>query len=89
MIFDTDTVAHCQYIAASDLGIDTGALDGLFDFLIAHFHATGKHYFNFGISTENAGSKLNQNLIQFKEGFGARGMVHCTYKVAIEAPANG
>ncbi len=78
VVFVTETVAHCQYISANDFGLSVCALDGLFDFLISYFADLGKNYFNFGISTENAGTILNENLIQFKEGFGAQSMVHTT-----------
>lgn len=78
VIYETHTVAHCQYITANDFGLQKNALDGLFAFLIDYYASTNKKFFNFGISTENAGQYLNENLIQFKEGFGARSIVHIT-----------
>jgi hypothetical protein len=78
VVFETNTVAHCQYISSSDFGMNLSALDGLFDFLINHYATNVKQYFNFGISTEDAGKVLNENLIQYKEGFGAQSMVHIT-----------
>lgn len=83
VIFETANVVHCQYICASDEGMANNSLDGLFAFLIDFYHSKNKHYFNFGISTENAGKTLNENLIQFKEGFGAKPMIHCTYKLSL------
>lgn len=83
VIFETATVAHCQYICASDAGMQNHSLDGLFAFLIEHYAQKNKQYFNFGISTEDYGKVLNENLIQFKEGFGAKSMIHCTYKLAL------
>lgn len=84
VIFETATVAHCQYICASDTGMQNHSLDGLFAFLIDYYGKQSKHYFNFGISTENYGKMLNDNLVQFKEGFGAKSMIHCTYKLSLE-----
>ncbi len=80
IIFETATVAHAQYIGASDAGREAGALDLIFSTLIQE---TFKHkrYFDFGISTEDAGKTLNENLIAQKEGFGGRGMTHKFYEI--------
>lgn len=82
LIFETDTVAHAQYIGANDLGRELGALDALFSQLIAQTYAQ-KHYFDFGISTEQAGRYLNANLIAQKEGFGGRGLVHQFFRLVV------
>ena len=37
-------------------------------------------YFDFGKSTEDGGTILNQQLIHQKEGFGGRGICYDTYK---------
>lgn len=77
MYADTQ-VAHAQYIATSAEGRISGMLDALFDHLIQQAYA--KHpYFDFGISTEDAGQSLNTGLITQKEEFGARATVHETY----------
>lgn len=82
VIYETATVAHAQYIAASDLGLETGALDGLFEHLIG-VYADSKRYFDFGISTEgqaeDRGPVLNEGLIAQKEGFGGSAVVHVQY----------
>lgn len=82
LIFETDTVAHTQYISASEEGKENGALDLLFDRLINNIF-NKKKYFDFGTSTENNGHFLNQGLISQKEGFGARGVVYDTYQIDI------
>jgi hypothetical protein len=80
VIFESAMVAHVQYIAASERGRDAGALDGLFEHLIEQeFRA--KPYFDFGISNEQQGRHLNRGLIEQKEGFGGRAVVHDFYMI--------
>ena len=73
-------VCHAQYIASSEEGREGGALDLLFDDLIGRFSAVTR-YFDFGTSTERNGTFLNSGLAEFKEGFGARTIVHDHYEV--------
>lgn len=82
LIYETRTVAHAQYIAASDYGRSIGALDGLFYHLITDVFAS-KPYFDFGISTEQGGRYLNEGLVFQKEGFGARAVVYDTYTIML------
>ncbi|NKB48012.1 MAG: GNAT family N-acetyltransferase [Alphaproteobacteria bacterium] len=78
VIFETLMVAHAQYIAASPEGLDVGALDGLFEYLIGQFSGE-KRYLDFGISTEDQGGVLNEGLVRQKEQFGGSGIVHTAY----------
>ncbi len=80
VIYETHTVAHAQYIASSRRGKDCGALDLLFFCLIKEQYAD-KEYFDFGISTEEAGRFLNSGLIEFKEGFGGGSVTHDVYEI--------
>lgn len=82
LIYETEQVAHAQYIAASDDGRSVGALDGLFSYLITDVFAE-KAYFDFGISTEQGGRYLNEGLAFQKEGFGARAVVYDTYSIRL------
>lgn len=82
VIFENPTVAHAQYIAAGEEGKRIGALDALFSWLINERYCD-KKYFDFGISTENDGLVLNEGLIDQKEGFGARGVVHDHYELDV------
>ena len=70
-IYETDTVAHAQYIAATDKGRRTGALDSLVAWLLNERYRE-KHFFDFGGSNERQGAALNYGLLEWKEGFGAR-----------------
>ena len=78
IIFDFGDVVHTQYLATSDVGRDTGAIDFLISELIKEVYPM-KKYFSFGVSTEQQGIFLNTGLIAQKEGFGARTVVHDFY----------
>jgi hypothetical protein len=51
----------------------------IIDFLINDYYA-GARYFDFGISTEQAGRYLNAGLIENKQSFGGRAIVHDFYE---------
>lgn len=82
IIFESEFVAHTQYLANSELGKACGALDIVIDTLISDVYKN-KKYFDFGISNENEGRYLNQGLISQKEGFGARAVAHKQYEILI------
>lgn len=82
IVYESDNVAHTQYIASSDEGKKLFAGDRLFDFLINEVFAE-KKYFDFGISTEDQGRFLNIGLVTQKEEFGARATVYDTYEMDI------
>jgi hypothetical protein len=84
VVFENPTVAHAQYISASEAGKKLAALDAVFDWLISERYRD-KRYFDFGISTEEAGRVLNEGLIDQKEGFGARAVVHDCYELDLAA----
>jgi hypothetical protein len=82
LLYRANPVVHAQYIAASDRGRLTGALDLLFMTLIDRFRGR-QRYFDFGSSNENDGRFLNRGLADFKEGFGARTVCHDFYRLPI------
>lgn len=75
LAYVTDTVCHLQYIASNDEGRALGALDLVVDHAIGSYSSSHR-WFDFGISTEDAGRHLNTGLVEQKEGFGARAVVH-------------
>ena len=79
-IFETETVAHCQYISKNEKQDNLGSLDFLFHYLIKERFAE-KHFFDFGISNENQGKNLNEGLSYWKESFGASTIIHDFYEV--------
>lgn len=74
VIYHYGTVAHAQYLASSDIGKQCGALDYLLEHLITQVYVD-QPYFNFGISTSNAGHNLNAGLSAQKEMFGGRSTI--------------
>jgi hypothetical protein len=84
VVYENATVAHAQYIAAGEEGKRVGALDALFGWLITQRYRD-KRYFDFGTSTGGDGRALNGGLVDQKEGFGARGVVHDQYELDVAA----
>jgi hypothetical protein len=76
VMYETATVAHTQYIGASDAGRAVGASDAIIDRLIAEHEQAGTRWFDFGISTEDSGRYLNAGLARNKESYGARAVVY-------------
>ena len=79
-IFETNLVAHSQYISGNSDKNELGSLDFLHDYLISNVFKD-KKYFDFGISNENQGQNINQGLLFWKEGFGARTIVQNFYEI--------
>ncbi len=83
LVYDFGHVVHTQYLASSEEGRKIGALDlVLFRLLDQVFK--DRHFFSFGISTEEEGLVLNEGLTFQKEGFGARAVVQDFYEVDLK-----
>jgi hypothetical protein len=80
LIYESQNVAHAQYIAANERSRELGALDLVFEELLTQ-HYCSKKYFDFGTSDEEQGRKLNRGLIDQKEGYGARVVVQDHYDI--------
>lgn len=79
-VFESETVAHCQYISKYEKDKNLGSLDFLYHFLITEAFAE-KRFFDFGISNESQGKKLNEGLSYWKESFGGSTIIHDFYEV--------
>lgn len=79
VLYVTDRVVHSQYIAANVRGKEMHALDLLFEVVIRQVLETHP-FFDFGISTEERGTYLNEQLVYQKEGFGGRGLCYDWYE---------
>lgn len=79
-VFLTDTTIHPQYVSGNADKNTFGSLDLLYDYIINHYRKD-KHYFDFNISSEKNGTVINQGLIFWKEGCGARSFVANNYEV--------
>lgn len=83
LVYESNNVAHTQYIGATDKGMKLYSTDLIIDYLINDYYKT-KKYFDFGISTEKEGYYLNEGLIASKERFGARAVLHDFYEITID-----
>jgi hypothetical protein len=77
VVYASARVAHLQYIASNAEGREAGALDLLMAYLVDAWR--DRRYFDFGAATEQDGRYVNAGLVEFKEGFGARTVVHDHY----------
>jgi len=80
--FDCGKCVHVQYIASTERGRELCAGDVLFERLIAEVFC-GSQWFDFGISTEDAGLILNSGLSNNKESWGARSVVYDQYRLRL------
>ena len=83
-VFQTKNVVHVQYTASNSKKNILGSLDFLFYKLITDVYSKHK-YFDFGTSNERDGKKINQGLMYWKEGFGARSLTQNFYKFNISS----
>ena len=77
-VFLTKNVIHPQYVSGNADKNVLGSLDLLYDFIVNDFNEE-KKYFSFNTSSEEQGELLNQGLIFWKEGCGARSHVFNNY----------
>jgi hypothetical protein len=80
VIYENTNVAHVQYSSGTDEAKREGALECIFDELLERRYVTVR-YFDWGISTEQAGRWLNTGLVQNKESYGARSVVYDLYEL--------
>lgn len=83
VLFNSPSVWHAQYIAASERAYDVSALDVVFDSVISEAQQTGARYFDFGTSNEDGGKVLNDGLYRFKSEFGGGGVAHEYYELSL------
>jgi hypothetical protein len=79
-VFITDKVAHPQYISGNSQKNELGSLDFLYHHLITEVF-NEKAIFDFGISNEEQGTKINEGLLFWKESFGAKTVTQGFYEV--------
>ena len=79
-IFESKKVAHTQYISAITNKNEYGTLDFMYHHLMTEVFKH-KVFFDFGISNEEQGRKLNGGLSYWKESFGANIVTQDFYEV--------
>lgn len=82
LIYDSNGVAHSQYISSTSEGKESHAVDLLFSEVIHHYAPTHR-YFDLGTSNEQGGTYLNESLIHQKEGFGARAIIYDAWAITL------
>ena len=80
LLYDFNSVRHCQYISSTSEARSSGALNLLFIDLINHSKDSFE-YFDFGIANENDGKILNKGLASWKQRMGGRAMCHDFYRI--------
>lgn len=73
-------VYHFQYLAPDDSKRETSATTALFVNAMREAAQVGCEKFSWGISTEDGGAYLNENLYRFKESFGALPCVNVRFE---------
>ncbi len=76
VVYYTDAVAHCQYIAAGEQGRTLRALPLLMHDIMTHARERGCRYLDYGTSNEYGGHLLNESLLEQKARLGGRGVVY-------------
>ena len=82
VVYLSTRVCHVQYNGASEEGRGCGAQDLVLATVIEHFSPTHR-WIDLGISTEQGGQHLNEGLMAYKEGFGARSVNYDTYELVL------
>jgi hypothetical protein len=82
VVYESERVAHAQYISATDEGREVGATDMIVNTLVEGAYAS-RRFFDFGISTERGGTHLNEGLAENKQGYGARAVVYDFYELEL------
>ena len=81
LLFVTPTAYHTQYIASSELGYQSSALDLIIEHAIELATKDNRRWFDFGISNEQQGRFLNDGLYKYKSEFGGGGSTHEFYEI--------
>lgn len=83
VLFLCRDVVKAQYIASSDNGREVNAVDFLFFHILEMFFSSGYKALDLGPSCEQGGHVLNKGLVSQKCGYGGRGIVYTTFRVAL------
>ena len=81
LIYRTATAWHSQYIASSHESNRSNGTDVVLERCIGDAEKDGARVFSLGVS--NVGGDLNTGLYTFKSEFGAAGILHRTYELAL------
>jgi lipid II:glycine glycyltransferase (peptidoglycan interpeptide bridge formation enzyme) len=74
---------HAQYIASREDARHLCPVNAVIHHVMTWGGTRGRRYLNLGLSTEEAGRKVNTGLVAFKEGFGARSVLRETMMLTV------
>lgn len=77
--FNNAKAVHFQYLAPDESFKQMNATTVLFVEAMREAAKNGYEKFSWGISTENGGKFLNENLFRFKESFGSKAVINPSY----------
>ena len=80
-VFIANKVVHPQYVSGNAAKNELGSLDYLYHHLITTVFKDYS-FFDFGISNEQKGRKLNEGLLFWKESFGAKTVIQHFHEVS-------
>ena len=83
IIYRTELVWHLQYMAASEQGKNSQALDWLIQNIVNRAKSESISFLDFGHSNENGGSYLNSGLYKFKSKFGGGGITLLEFNLTL------
>ena len=72
-------VIHGHYSSTNEIGKQNGAMEAIYERVMYKDYAQ-MPYLDFGSSTEQQGSVINEGLIAHKEGYGGRAICYDTYE---------
>jgi CelD/BcsL family acetyltransferase involved in cellulose biosynthesis len=80
VLFVSHTTVHTQYLAASERGMETSALDAVVEGAIELARAAGAAFFDFGVSVGPDRRGLVESLYRWKAEFGGGGVLYEHYE---------
>lgn len=83
VLFATHTTVHTQYLAASEAGAASSALDAVVEHGIALAARRGARFFDFGISPGPGRRGLLAGLYRYKAEFGGGGVLYELYELPL------
>lgn len=81
VLFNSSRFWHSQYSCSSEIGYKFAAMDLLLNAAITDAALAEARFFDLGISTDQAGTVINNGLFQYKSEFGGGAMVHEFYRL--------
>lgn len=85
LLYVFEPALHAQYIASTEQGRQSGAIDLLFSRLLVEAKNRKCHYFSLGTATQEDGLYgLNSGLVEWKEGWGAESHPYLRYLLPLK-----